>query len=1077
MCGIICSIYRIVIITSVMSFCAVEQDLKAIESIPSLIDPTNLSPLPSESAFSLQRSLNSYDDDFLTNELENFPTCQIDAINVMLFAKIAWISSGKHISISEAIDIYQIGDRMSATQLEHLHLRGRITSHTDRVSDDRNLIRWIILKNMLRKKLRLQYLAVQLSKYDDIKRTGKQRTTAKTAEMTGRGTKRTQKSQKLLSKSLDFNSKFSLPDLNVLSTQLEKSQDRQLSLSSKINSNISMVSRSVPLGSLQAASNYSKKVGGKKMYNILYIKAKGFYRIAFDKMKNNMKMYKYELVCQHFLKSYASHRFYYASCSAVQNKTRRRLHDWKTKLNNLRTLEQFAAIVEIQRMIRGKSARIYFKNIHKHRAATVIQKNIRAFMAKALIKKLLEHKRLKEAVSFIEKCWKNQTWQRALKNLFKLRKQTLASELIIRVYHGHKGRTIARAKRLVVAKQVGALKMQCLWRRYQATVIVDIYYSQRRRVEAAIMIQKVTRGIQGRRHVAAFKRDKLAAECIQRGARCRQAKKERKRRHLNKHSTHVQRIMRGKLARDRVSQMRKRRAQEMAEYAAAFNVLEKMILGHARRKKYIPLIEINRKKRLAAATAIKLRYKAVKEGNRDRALLTLKRHSVGVIVSAIQQYMYYKYLRIECATLIQSVMRRYLAKRILKLKYEEYMLKMSRRSLYYRLKNMYQKDQEAFFGNHATVIQTYWREHYAYKMRTEMKLLLERTHAAEEIQRVGMNYVRRREAKEITNEKRKLKYKKEYAAIKIQKIGRGKRCRNEYFKHRQVNIIRWFLVEAKVISKTKGLFLNFKKRKKHLILLNAAAVKIQAIARGMTGRGKVRNNYKRLVRNRDKTVKRRRERAAMKIQSIVRRRQAMKIVRLRQAEFAEKERKRKQLEELDNKLDDLHETHLNDLLALRVQQGVRGSQARKHRQMQEEKIIRERKNAEEEKRRKAVAILQGLARGIKGRRKFQEMLPDLRKQLRARSFCVECELAPATRKCRVCREQFCDVCFQNLHKKGTRKGHGFDYLRKGDDELEETDNLGENNPLMWEEQWDESAQARYWYHSLTGEATWINPFE
>jgi hypothetical protein len=1056
---------------------AVDRDLRAIESIPSLIDPENMHPLVSSAAFTLQKSLISYDDDFLTNELENFPSCQVDAINIMLFSKIAWISSGKHISLSEAIDIYQVGDDMSKVQLEHLHLRGRITSDSDHGNGDRNVIRWKILKNMLRKKLRLQYLAVQLFKYEESKHAIRPRTTRSPGHSNSRKRNSKLKSQKLLSKSLDFNSNFSLPEMNLLSSQLEKSQERQLSLNNKINSNISMVSRSVPLGSLQAATNYSKKVGGKKMYNVLFLKAKGFWRIAFDKMKNNMQMYKYEIICQHFLKSYSAHRFYYAACNAVQNKIRRRLNDWKTKLNNLRTLEEFAALVDIQRLVRGKISRIYVKNIHKHRAATKIQKYMRSYVAKSFVKRLLDYKKLKEAVIFIENCWKKNIWRRALKNLFKLRKQTLASEFIQRVYHGHQGRKIARGKRLIIARNLGAVKMQCLWRRYQAIVLVDIYYSKWKQVEGSIYIQKVTRGIQGRRKAEAYKRKKNASERIQRGYRCHRAHDERKRRHLARQSMRIQRIVRGRQARGRVTQIRKRRAQERAEHAKAFNLVEKMILGHARRKKYIPKIEAYKKKRLTASVFIKEKFKAVQEGNRYRAILAMQRRSVQVIVNAIQRFMYRKYLRIECAIMIQSVMRRHLAKRIFREKQEEFLVFMSKRSLYYRLKAMYQSDQEAFFGVQASLIQTVWRSYYANKMKAQMQLFIQRDHAAQEIQRVGMNHVRRREAKLIANEKRKIKYRKEYAAIKIQKIGRGKSVRIEYFKHQQANIMKWFLVEAKSISMTKGLFVNFKKRKEKLNEMNAAAVKIQALARGVQDRGKVRKNYKRLVRNRDKTIKKRRERAAMKIQSVARRRQAMKIVKLRQAEFAVKEKKRKQLEELDAKLDDLHETHLNDLLALRVQQGVRGNQARKNRVKQEEKIVKERTKREEDKQLKAVAVIQGLARGIKGRRLYQEMLPELRKQLRARAFCVECELAPATRKCHVCKDQYCDVCFQSLHKKGTRKNHGFDFIRKGGDELDETDKLGEKNPMMWEEQWDDSAQARYWYHALTGEATWINPFE
>ncbi len=33
------------------------------------------------------------------------------------------------------------------------------------------------------------------------------------------------------------------------------------------------------------------------------------------------------------------------------------------------------------------------------------------------------------------------------------------------------------------------------------------------------------------------------------------------------------------------------------------------------------------------------------------------------------------------------------------------------------------------------------------------------------------------------------------------------------------------------------------------------------------------------------------------------------------------------------------------------------------------------------------------------------------------------------------------------------------------------------NPKDWEEFYDESARAKYWYNKKTGEASWINPFK
>jgi hypothetical protein len=98
----------------------------------------------------------------------------------------------------------------------------------------------------------------------------------------------------------------------------------------------------------------------------------------------------------------------------------------------------------------------------------------------------------------------------------------------------------------------------------------------------------------------------------------------------------------------------------------------------------------------------------------------------------------------------------------------------------------------------------------------------------------------------------------------------------------------------------------------------------------------------------------------------------------------------------------------------------------------------------------------------------------LKKAAAARSFCVECEIAVATKKCRMCKDRYCDSCYANMHRKGQRKNHTFEVIRNNKSNNPEADSY--NNPHLWTEYYDHSAQAKYWYHSITGEATWICPY-
>lgn len=133
----------------------------------------------------------------------------------------------------------------------------------------------------------------------------------------------------------------------------------------------------------------------------------------------------------------------------------------------------------------------------------------------------------------------------------------------------------------------------------------------------------------------------------------------------------------------------------------------------------------------------------------------------------------------------------------------------------------------------------------------------------------------------------------------------------------------------------------------------------------------------------------------------------------------------------------------------------------------------EAKQKEIQKRNKMATKIQALFRGYRGRVKFELQKPELKRQQGARVFCVECEIVLATKRCRVCKDRYCDNCYAQLHRKGKRLTHTFDILR-GNNNGQIVDMNA--NPMLWNEYWDANARAKYWYHSITGEATWICPY-
>jgi hypothetical protein len=263
--------------------------------------------------------------------------------------------------------------------------------------------------------------------------------------------------------------------------------------------------------------------------------------------------------------------------------------------------------------------------------------------------------------------------------------------------------------------------------------------------------------------------------------------------------------------------------------------------------------------------------------------------------------------------------------------------------IYYRLKKMYYCDQNAFNGWAAIRIQTQMRRVLATRVVMEARW----NHAATIIQAMVRKFFERKAAKEIARQRRNAIYYRDRMATKIQKIHRGKLGRKLAFTHRSADLLKWFLRETKMCGLPKRCFINFRSpllfcssfsysllpsprvRKRHIERMQLMAVKIQALARGYIARQRIRRIYKKLVKAREKRIFDRRARAATKIQGMYRQWKARKVMKVKRLEHEERERKRRQMEELDASLDDIHSSHLNDLLAVRVQQGMRGRLARK----------------------------------------------------------------------------------------------------------------------------------------------------
>jgi len=166
---------------------------------------------------------------------------------------------------------------------------------------------------------------------------------------------------------------------------------------------------------------------------------------------------------------------------------------------------------------------------------------------------------------------------------------------------------------------------------------------------------------------------------------------------------------------------------------------------------------------------------------------------------------------------------------------------------------------------------------------------------------------------------------------------------------------------------------------------------------------------------------------------------------------------------------------------------------------------------EAENRAKAATRIQALARGIQRRKTLKSQLPALRAEKQKRSFCVECEANVAVKRCRNCKDRYCDACFLLIHRKGARRHHSWEPIhadtmsaafsqsdakpgqtstrRRG---RQTTNDKAANSKAAantngnaqgatkggkseWQKFYDDAARAHYWFSDVTGEARWTDP--
>jgi hypothetical protein len=415
----------------------------------------------------------------------------------------------------------------------------------------------------------------------------------------------------------------------------------------------------------------------------------------------------------------------------------------------------------------------------------------------------------------------------------------------------------------------------------------------------------------------------------------------------------------------------------------------------------------------------------------------------------------------------------------------------NRMKAYYRLKEDYFRDQNTFHRPFVLTIQCFLRCRRALRRVS----VLRRERSARTIQKAWQHFKVVQAAKRKVAIVREHRRKINAAATQIERIARGFMGRYEFKRHEYILVQKWFLHEIKQLGLIGQALTNFRIRKRTLERINRQVTKAQALVRRYLQRCRYLRGYKRLVREREARRKARRVRAATLLQGFARIIKAKKAVVKRRKIVAEENRMKKAMDDLEGRLDSVHTDLMTDLMTTRAQAGVRGLLGKK---AKERKVVDQEMDAkkqEAQRRRLSATKIQALTRGVQSRVRFKKAMPGLIKERTARSFCVECEQNVATKRCRQCKDRYCDSCYSKMHRKGARRAHGWDPVsvsasvnkaaaKLNDMKDKKAGGAGAVGPdgkaaggskKDWEKFYDNAAKAHYWFNAKTGEASWVKP--
>lgn len=718
--------------------------------------------------------------------------------------------------------------------------------------------------------------------------------------------------------------------LNDLRSQLAKSGMVQQLLDKKIASSLTLLSQTVTIGDRTSAAAFSKQVGTRKVEVLLHKKLNKYYYLYFGRWKSTHKSVNAEIFSTRFLRLYGTTKVWEYAMNQVTKKKLRYIKKWYMITMSIQRADVEASVVAMQRIVRGGLGRARVRRQLRDRAAVTIQRRHRGYLGRQCMEARKDHLRLVAAVRVVECAYQKHIWIRAGNRMRLMLKRDRACRKIQRAQRLHRANLVIINNRRKRLERRMAIKIQAQWRRYLSSVYVDGVRREHLWEEAALTLQRVTRGMLTRLFLQDEREMALAAltlQCAWRSCVARAVVRER-RRHFR--ATVIQSAVRGRWGRKRF-----RRIYDA--HHDAFSQITRVVCGYRDRRKYKPILAAFTARRNAASSVLSRKLAAVRAGMVDRHRVHHMRNALIRLQMCARRFLLKKRARLRdekrrngAAKLIQRVGRGYNArKRVADLhaKKEEQDKRNDRNKvpLYYRIYDQYLRDQFLLHRPMVLRLQCFFRAVRAWR-RTDF---LRRTKATQRIQDVYRRHLQTKHARAVLRQKKLERIYRNDCGTHINKVVRGFLSRRHVGRIRKADTVKWFLDQIRAKGLASRVFDSFRMRKRNMAKAITAASKIQGLVRGRAGRNFTRYNHKRLVKERRLRILRKRNKAARHIQALYHIMLAKNVANMKREERAVREAEEKLEQDLENRIDGIHGEHMIGLMTTRMQTGARAKLARK----------------------------------------------------------------------------------------------------------------------------------------------------